>query len=43
MRSLNIGFDFIFTGPSEKRLRVLKSQEVLQKMHHKLLTFLLMK
>ena len=33
MRSSNIGCGFISTGPSEKILRVLKSQEVLQKMH----------
>ena len=33
MRSSNIGCDFIVTGPSEKRLKVLKPQEVLQKMH----------
>ena len=33
MRSSNIRYDFIFTGPSEKRLMVLKLQEVLQKMH----------
>ena len=33
MRSPNIGCDFIFAGPSEKRLRVLKSREGLQKMH----------
>ena len=33
MRSSNIGCDFGFTGPSEKRLRVLRLQDVLQKMH----------
>ena len=33
MRSSNIGYDFIFTVPSEKRSMVLKLQEVLQKMH----------
>ena len=33
MRSLNVGCDFVFTGPSEKRLSVLKPQDVLQKMH----------
>ena len=29
----NIGCDFVFTGPSEKKLRVLKPRDVLQKMH----------
>ena len=29
VRSLNTGFGFIFNGPSEKRLTVLNSQEVL--------------
>ena len=33
MRSSNIGYDLIFTAPSEKILMVLKFQEVLQKMH----------
>ena len=33
MRSSNTGCDFILTSPSEKRLRVLKPQEVLQKMY----------
>ena len=33
MRLSNIGYDFIFPVPSEKRLMVLKLQEVLQKMH----------
>ena len=33
MRSSNIGYDLIFTAPSEKRSMVLKLQEVLQKMH----------
>ena len=32
MRSSNIRCDFIFTGQSEERLRVLKPQSVLQKM-----------
>ena len=33
VRSSNIRCDFIFTGQSEKRLRALKPQEVLQKVH----------
>ena len=33
MRSSNIGCDFIFTHALEKRFRVLKPQEVLQKIH----------
>lgn len=33
MKSSSIGCDFIFTSPSEKRLMVLKPQDVLHKMH----------
>ena len=33
LRSSNISCDFVFTDPSEKGLKVLKPQDILQKMH----------
>ena len=33
MRLSNIECDFVFTGPSEKKLWVLKPQDILQKMN----------
>ena len=33
MRSSNIGCNYIYTGPKEKRLRVLKPQHVIETMH----------